>query len=317
MGTFIARRLLQGLAVLILVTVFVFLVMRLLPSDPVTIYYSQFENGGDQATIEFYRHAYGLDRSLPYQYLIWIKGIAHGDFGQSFAQNQTVASILAKRLPVTLELGFTALIIAAILGVLFGVICAFKHNKWIDSVLSVLANLGFTAPSFWVGIVLIFVVGYKLHLLPMQSYVSPFDHFWSGVTHAILPVLCLALAPIGILTRQTRSAMLEVIQQDYMRTARSKGLAQGVIMIRHGLKNALIPVVTILGLQIRNIVGGAVLVEMVFSLPGLGSMMVSGVLNRDYMVVQAGILVVAVTVLFINLLVDISYGWLDPRIRYS
>jgi peptide/nickel transport system permease protein len=184
-------------------------------------------------------------------------------------------------------------------------------------VLSALANFGFTAPSFWVGIVLIFLVGYKLKLLPMYGYTSPFTDFWMGFKQAILPVICLALAPIGILTRQTRSAMLEVIQQDYMRTAKSKGLAQRVVIVRHGLKNALIPVVTILGLQVRNIVGGAVLVEMVFTLPGLGGMMVQGVLNRDYMVVQAGMLVVAVTVLFINLLVDISYGWLDPRIRYS
>jgi peptide/nickel transport system permease protein len=317
MGSYIVRRLVQGIAVLVLVTIFIFLVMRLLPSDPVTIYYSQFESGVNQETIDHYRHLYGLDRSLPYQYYTWIKGILHGDFGQSFALNQTVGSILAKRLPVTLHLGFVALILAAVLGITLGVICAFKRNKWIDSVLSALANFGFTAPSFWIGIVLIFLIGFKLKLLPMYGYTSPFDDFWLGLKQAILPVICLSLAPIGILTRQTRSAMLEVIQQDYMRTAKSKGLAQRVVVVRHGLKNALIPVVTILGLQVRNIVGGAVLIEMVFSLPGLGGMMVSGILNRDYMVVQAGMLVVAVTVLFINLLVDISYGWLDPRIRYS
>jgi peptide/nickel transport system permease protein len=291
--------------------------MRLLPSDPVTIYFAQFESGINQETVDHYRHLYGLDRSLPYQYYAWIKGIFQGDFGRSFALNQTVGSILAKRLPVTLHLGFVSLIVAAVVGITLGVICALKRSKWIDSLLSVLANFGFTAPSFWVGIVLIFLIGYKLNLLPMYGYTSPLEDFWQSTKQAILPIICLSLAPIGILTRQTRSAMLEVIQQDYIRTARSKGLSQRVMVVRHGLKNALIPVVTILGLQVRNIVGGAVLVEMVFSLPGLGGMMVSAVVNRDYMVVQAGMLVVAVTVLIINLLVDISYGWLDPRIRYA
>lgn len=317
MGQYIVRRMLQGIVVLILVTMFIFLVMRLLPSDPVTIYYAQFEGAIDQETIDYYKHQYGLDRSLPYQYIIWMKGIFQGDFGQSFALNQTVGSILAKRLPVTLHLGFVSMVIAAIIGIFLGVICALKRNKWIDSVLSAFANFGFTAPSFWIGIVLIFLIGYKLGWLPMFGYTAPWDDFWMSTKQAILPIVCLALAPIGILTRQTRSAMLEVIQQDYIRTARSKGLTQRVMLVRHGLKNALIPVVTILGLQVRNIMGGAVLVEMVFSLPGLGGMMVSAVLNRDYMVVQAGMLVVALTVLFINLVVDISYGWLDPRIRYS
>ena len=257
MGRFIAGRLIQGVVVLILVTLFVFFVMRLLPSDPVTIYYSQFQNAVDQQTIDHYRHLYGLDRSLPYQYAIWIKGIFHGDFGRSFALNQSVSSILVKRIPVTLQLGFSALIIAAIIGITFGVICALKRNRWQDSVLSVFANFGFTAPSFWIGIVLIFLVGYKLHWLPMYGFTSPFDDFWMGTKQVVLPLICLSLAPIGILTRQTRSAMLEVIQQDYIRTARSKGLSQRVVLVRHALKNAMIPVVTIVGLQVRNIVGGA------------------------------------------------------------
>jgi peptide/nickel transport system permease protein len=317
MGSFIVRRLIQGLVVLILVTIFVFVVIRLLPSDPVTIYYSQFQNALEQDKIDFFKHLYGLDRSLPEQYVAWINGIVHGDFGQSFALNETVASILAKRVPVTMHLGLVSFLIAGILGITFGVICGIRRNTWIDSALSIFANFGFTAPSFWIGIVLIFIVGFKLHWLPMNGYTSPFDDFWMSTQQAILPVICLSLAPIGILTRQTRSAMLEVVQQDYMRTAKSKGLTERVIVTRHALKNAFIPIVTILGLQIRNIVGGAVIIEMVFNLPGLGGMMVSAVLNRDYMVVQAGILIVAVTVLLINLLVDISYGWLDPRIRYS
>jgi len=296
---------------------FVFIVIRLLPSDPVTIYYSQFENALDQGKIDYFKHLYGLDRSIPEQYITWINGLFHGDFGQSFALNQTVSSILTKRVPVTLHLGLVSFIISAVLGITFGVICGLRRNSWIDSALSAFANFGFTAPSFWIGIVLIYLIGYKLQLLPMFGYTSPIDDFWMSTKQSILPLICLSLAPIGVLTRQTRSAMLEVIQQDYMRTAKSKGLTERVMVVRHALKNAFIPVVTILGLQVRNIVGGAVLIEMVFSLPGLGGMMVSGILNRDYMVVQAGLLIVAVSVLFINLFVDISYGWLDPRIRRS
>jgi len=214
-------------------------------------------------------------------------------------------------------LGVWSFIISSILGVAIGVICALRRGKWIDSVLTVLANLGITVPSFWVGILLIYFFSLKLRWLPTGGYTSPFSDFWLSTKQIIMPVFCLSLFSIASLTRQTRSSVLEVVTRDYIRTAWAKGLREGVIVIRHTVKNALIPVITILGLQVSFIFGGAVLVETVFNIPGMGRLMTQAVFQHDYQVVQAGVLIVALIVVLSNLIVDISYGWFDPRIRYT
>ena len=318
MTTFILRRLIQGILVLILVTMLIFLIMRLLPGDPVQLYVGQGEaSNASTEELAKIRHEFGLDKSLPLQYLDWVGGIFQGKLGKSIFYRDDVASIIASRLPVTVHLGAVSLIISSILGISFGVICAFKRGKWIDSVLTVLANIGITVPSFWVGILLIYLLSLKLDLLPVYGYTSPFKDFWLSTRQAIMPITCLCLFSIASLTRQTRSSTLEVSRQDYIRTAWSKGLTERSIIIRHAIKNALIPVITQIGMQVSVVFGGTVLIETVFNISGMGKLMAEAVFGHDYQIVQSGVLIVATVVVLTNLLVDVSYGWLDPRIRYS
>jgi peptide/nickel transport system permease protein len=318
MMAFIVKRLIISLVVLLLVTVAVFAVMHLLPTDPILIYIAKNDMSAmSSGQIEALRHQFGLDQSVPVQYVNWLGGLVTGNMGKSIFYGEDVSAMLALRLPITIHLGLLTFIISAIFGIFLGVISAVKRGKWIDSVVTVTANLGITAPSFWVAILMIYVFSYKLSILPVYGYTSPFQDFWKSTQQVIMPVFCLALVPMATLARQTRSSMLEVIRQDYIRTAWSKGLSQSIIILRHSLKNAFIPVVTILGVQVRNIFGGAVIIETIFNIPGLGRMMVEALRQQDYQVVQAGVVVVGVVVLFSNMLVDISYGWFDPRIQYS
>jgi peptide/nickel transport system permease protein len=228
-----------------------------------------------------------------------------------------VGRLISERLPVTIHLGALALMISAITGIFFGVICALRRGKWIDSVITIMANIGITVPSFWIGILLIYVLSLQLNWLPTYGYTSPFDDFWLGTRQLIMPVFCLSLFSIASLTRQTRSSMLEVVRQDYIRTAWAKGLKERRIVIKHTVKNALIPVITTLGMQVGLVFGGAVLIETVFNIPGMGRLMKDAVFGHDYQVVQAGVLIIAIVVVITNILVDISYGWFDPRIRYN
>ena len=320
MTAYIARRLLLGIVVLFLVTVLVFLVMRLLPGDPLTLFISQSQMSSGQLTQEqlnALRHEYGLDKSLTLQYIDWIGGVLHGDFGKSIFYTTEVGTLIAERMPITLYLGALAFIFSSILGIFFGVICAVRRGKWIDSVVTVLANIGITVPSFWIGILLIYVFSLLVHWLPTGGYTSPFTDFGKSVRQSIMPVFCLSLFSIASLTRQTRASVLEVVRQDYIRTAWSKGLRERVIVFRHTIKNALIPVITIMGVQVSLIFGGSVLIETVFNIPGMGRLLTQSVFQHDYMVVQAGVLIIATVVVLSNLIVDISYGWFDPRIRYG
>lgn len=263
------------------------------------------------------RHEFGLDKSLPLQYVDWIKGVFHGDLGKSVFYDTEVSILIKERMPITLYIGSLALVLSATLGISFGVICAVRRGKWIDSFVTVLANIGITIPSFWIGILLIYVFSLEVHWLPTGGFVSPFTDFWQSTRRVIMPVFCESLFSIASLTRQTRSSMLEVVMQDYIRTAWAKGLRERVIVFRHTIKNALIPVITILGVQVSLIFGGAVLIETVFNIPGMGRLMTQSVFQHDYQVVQAGVLIIAMVVVLSNLIVDISYGWFDPRIRYG
>jgi len=318
MTTYIVRRLLLGVLVLVLVTMFIFLVMRLLPGDPLMLFVaqSQIENisPGDLARL---RHQFGLDAPLPIQYLRWIGGVIRGDMGYSIFLRESVSTLVVQRMPITIHVGALSMIFSGIFGITFGVVCALRRGKWVDTFFTLLANLGITAPSFWVGIVLMYFLGLKFNLLPIHGYTSPFTDFWLSTRQLIMPVLCLSFFSLASLTRQARSSTLEVVRQDYIRTAWAKGLAERLIVIRHVIKNSLIPVVTIMGMQVGFIFGGSVLIETIFNIPGMGRMMRDAVFAQDYQVVQSGVLIISAVVVLTNLAVDISYGWFDPRIRYE
>jgi peptide/nickel transport system permease protein len=304
--------------IIFLVTIMVFLFIRLLPGDPLTIYVAR--NDMAQFTEEQLfqlKVKFGLDKPLPMQYVDWVGGLFVGDFGKSIFFNVDVGLLMKERLPVTIYLGFLAFVLSGVLGIAFGVICALRRGTWIDSVVTFLANIGITMPSFWVAIILIYILALQLHWLPVSGWVSPFDDLVVSLKKSVIPVICLALFPIASLTRLTRSSMLEVIQQDYIRTAWSKGLKERLIISRHTIKNGLIPVITIMGLQVAFIFGGSVLIETVCNINGLGRLMTQAVREQDYLIVQAGTLIMAVMVVISNLVVDVSYGWLDPRIRYD
>ena len=228
------------------------------------------------------------------------------------------ASLMAERIPRTIDLGVTAFIIANILGILFGVIAAVRRGTWIDSVVTTLANIGITIPVFWLGLIMMTIFGLKLHWLPIApSWVYPWQDFWGNIRLLVMPVACLAVTGMAGTARQTRSSMLEVIRQDYIRTAWSKGLRERAVILRHALKISLIPVVTLMGMGIAGIFGGAVLVETVFAIPGVGRLMTSSIFAQDYQVIQSSTLIMAAIIVVANLIVDISYGWFDPRVRYG
>jgi len=210
-----------------------------------------------------------------------------------------------------------AFVVSNILGIVVGLIAAIRRGTWIDTVVTGLAYLGVCIPVFWLGILMIYAFGYKLHLLPIAGYTSPFDNFWLSTKQIIMPVICLSIFGVASIARQVRSSMLEVITQDYIRTAWAKGLRERVVVMRHALKNSLIPIITLIGMSVSAIFGGSVIVETVYAIPGMGRLMVTALFGHDYVVVQSGVLIVAFIMIFMNLIVDISYGWIDPRIRYG
>jgi peptide/nickel transport system permease protein len=318
MTAYIVRRLIQAVIVFFLITVLIFFVMRLLPGDPIYMIISKAASQtATEMDLEILRQQYGLDKPMIVQYFNWLGGVFHGDFGVSILTNTDIRQEIFRRLPVTLHIGILALIFSFVVGVPAGIICAVRRGTWIDTVVTSLANIGITIPVFWLGVVMIYFFALKLGWLPVFGYTSPFDNFWLNIRQIIMPVFCLGITTVAATARQARSSMLEVMMQDYIRTAWSKGLRERVVITKHGLKNSLIPVVVLIGLGLSGIVGGSVLIETVFAIPGIGKMAVEGMGNSDYPVVQGCVLVIAVIVLLTNLLVDLSYGWLDPRVQYK
>lgn len=314
MVAYVVRRLMQAVIVLFIVSLVVFSFIHIMPGDPVI-----FMIGPEptQELIDAIRKELWLDRPLVVQYGHWLSNCIQGDFGKSIMYNEEVTSLLARRIPVTLHLGLLGFILANLLGIPAGIICAVRRGTILDSVISTMANIWLAIPSFWLGILGIYLFSLKLGLLPVQGYTSPFSDFWLNTRQLIMPVFCLAIVSVGAIARQTRSAMLEVTRQDYIRTAWAKGFTERKIIIRHALKNALIPVATLSGMQLGVLIGGTVLIETVFNIPGMGRLIASSVLSRDFTIVQACTLVISISVVLINLAVDIFYGWLDPRIRYD
>lgn len=319
MATYIIRRMVFAMFVLIMVTLVIFFAMRLLPGDPLILYLTQGQQlaGLSPGRIEALRHQFGLDKPVMIQYGTWILGVLRGDFGASIFYNTKVGTLLFERYPVTIYLGLLSFVLSTVFGILAGLLAAVKYGKWGDRVMKPLSYVGITIPIFWLGILMIYVFGLKLNWLPIVGYTSPFEDVWMSIKQAIMPVICLSVGSLAATARQMRSSMLEIIRQDYIRTARSKGLIEHVIILRHGLKNGLIPVITVLGLHLGFIIGGSVIVETVFSIPGIGNLMVSSIFSKDYAVVQSCTLVFAIIIVLANLIIDISYGWLDPRIQYK
>ncbi len=314
MASYIARRLIQTVMVLVFVSIIVFSLMHITPGDPVLIML------GDQATPEqvaLMRHELRLDQPLWAQYAYWASSVLQGDLGSSISYRESVAGLLTTRLPITFHLGLVAFLLSTLISIPAGILSAVRRGGWLDSIITVSANLAMAVPIFWLGILGIYLFSLRLGWLPVQGYTSPLENLTLNTRQIIMPAVCLALVPLASLTRQTRSSMLEVIRQDYIRTARSKGLTERAVIVGHALKNAIIPVVTLLGIQLGRMLGGAVLVEQVFNIPGMGRLMVTGVFNKDFIVVQGTVMVIAVVVALSNLLVDISYGYFDPRIRYD
>jgi peptide/nickel transport system permease protein len=319
MLAYIIRRLFMAVIIVILVTILIFCAMRLLPGDPLIIYLGQNANIAQmpQERIDALRHEYGLDKHPVVQYLDWINGVLHGDLGRSITYRDKVGTLMAQRFPITIHIGVTAFIIGNFIGILLGLIAALRRGTWIDATATIFSYIGITIPVFWLGLLLMYVFGLKLGWLPISGYVPLTQSFWLSTKSIIMPALCEMITGTAIIMRQTRSSVLEVSRQDYIRTAWSKGLRERYIVFKHMLKNSLIPVITLLGIGIGIIFGGSVLVETVFAIPGMGRLLVQSVFQQDYVVVQSGVLVISAIVILSNLIVDISYGWLDPRIRYG
>jgi peptide/nickel transport system permease protein len=318
MISFLLRRLLQTIVVVFIVTIVVFVAMRMLPGDPILLLITS--NQAASSTPEHIaelRHQYGLDKPIPVQYIDWINRIVHGDLGASIISGNSITLEIARRVPITFHLSILAFIFSAIVGIFLGAISAIRRGSWIDSWATLTANIGITIPEFWLAVLLVYLFSLRLGWLPVYGYTSPFSNFALNTRQIILPVICLSIFGIASTARQTRSAMLEVLRQDYIRTAWAKGHLERNIIFKHVLKNALIPVITLMGLGLSRIMGGAVLIETVFNIPGMGRLAVTAVQNQDYPVVQAIILISAITVMLANFAVDVCYGWLDPRIRYQ
>lgn len=318
MTTYIIRRLLTALLVIFLVSMVVFSVMHLLPGDPLMIYAGEMNiDSLTSQALQDLRHEFGLDKPLPLQYLSWIGGIFHGDFGTSVIYREKVTTLMRECYPVTLHLGILAFLISALAGIGLGLVAGIRRGQWLDEVTTVLTYLGVATPAFWLGILMIYVLGLKFRMLPISGYTSPADDFWLSTRQSIMPVICLSIAGLASTARQMRTSLIEVMHRDYIRTAWSKGLNESEIVRRHALKNSLIPVVTVIGLNVRLIFGGSVIVETVFAIPGVGRLLVNSIFGHDYVVVQAITLVLTVAIVLVNLIVDLSYGWLDPKVTFD
>ena len=256
-----------------------------------------------------------LDKPMLVRYWHWVEKIVQGDMGLSYKYTKPVMDLLRQRLPVTMYLGGISLIISVFLGIILGTLCGINRGRTVDNVLTVLANIGSVVPGFWLAVVGMYIFSIKLGWLPSYGFSFPTAGVGLSIKQTIMPVVCLSVGAVASLTRQMRSGMLEVIRQDYIRTARAKGLKESQVIVRHAIKNAIIPVVTLLGMNLRGIVSGAVTIETVYAINGTGSLLVNSIVGRDYPVIQACVLIISVVVVLSNLLVDICYGYLDPRIR--
>ena len=308
----LGRRSLQILPTLFFVSILIFGLQQLLPGDPALALAGEDK---DPEVLAQIRARYHLDRPVPVQYLLWIRGVLSGDLGQSIRLNVPVGELILQKLPVTLQLAAMAMVVALAIGVTAGIVSAVAKGTWVDYVVSTLSLVGISTPNFWLGIMLIFVFAVQLGWLPASGYVSPFEDPLQSLATTILPAFVLGNAVAGILMRHTRGAMLAALSSDYVRTARAKGLRPAAVILRHAMRNALTPVITLGALEFGTLLSGAVLTEQIFTVPGFGKLIVDAVFNRDYAVVQGVVLVTATSYILLNLLADLGYVWADPRLR--
>lgn len=312
MASFLLQKIVRLITVLFGVSLLTFSVLHLIPGDPVQVMLGDMGGGaaGDQSEEAYnnLRRQLGLDRPLPVQYVRYIGDALQGDLGRSFQTQRTIMSSVASSLPSTLVLTAASMVVTVVLGILLGVMAALRHHTWWDTGIMVLSLVGLAMPSFWLGLVLLMVFSFQLQWFPVRG---------EGLASLVLPAITLGLGGAGVIARLARASLLEVLQNEYVTTARAKGLREAVVITRHALSNALIPVVTVAGLQFGQLLAGAFIVETVFARPGIGRLLVQAVLSRDYPMVQGVALVAAVGYVLVNFLVDISYGWLDPRIHHS
>jgi peptide/nickel transport system permease protein len=310
----LVARLLQSVPVIVIVAILTFFLMHLLPGDPASVI------AGPEASaeaIERIRHQLGLDRPIGIQLLVWLANIAQGDFGRSIVLNQGVLAAVAQRLPVTLSLTLVSFLITVPVGILLGIAAACWRQTWLDSAVMLLALLGVSVPSFWIAILSVILFSVTLHWLPTTGYIPLASGVRPWLSSLLQPAAILALFQIGFLARMTRSAMLDVLEQDFIRTARAKGVREWGTITRHAFRNTLIPVVTATGIILSLLIGGSVVVEQVFALPGVGRLIVQAILARDYPIVQGTLLLLGFLFVLLNVLVDAVYVWVDPRVRYD
>lgn len=300
---FILKRLVQIIPVIIGVSLVVFLIMQMVPGDPAAVLAGE---GASKETVEQYREDLGLNRPVVVQYFSYITNVFQGDLGHSLKNNQPVLDEILLRLPITIELAFYSILVTIVLGMLAGIISAVKPYSLTDIGVTIISLLGISLPSFWMGLLFMYVFSVKLQWLPVAG--------WDSVAHMILPAFTLGIGGAAIVARMTRSSMMDVVGQDYIRTARAKGLRESVIISKHALRNALIPVITVVGLQFGSLLGGTVLIESVFAINGLGRMIVDSIRTRDIPMVQGGVLVASLIFVFVNLLVDVLYRVFNKRI---
>ncbi|AUH00671.1 ABC transporter permease [Pectobacteriaceae bacterium CE70] len=308
----IGKRLLLAIPTLLLVSIMVFALQKLLPGDPVLAMAGEER---DPAVIAQLREAYHLNDPLSSQYLYWIEDALQGNLGISLRTKEPVTTLIASKLPVTLELSLLAMLVALTMGISAGIIAAVRKDSWVDRTTNLLALSGISVPHFWLGILLIMLFSVHLQWLPASGYVPPGEDLAQNLKTLLLPALVLGTGLAATLMRHTRAAMIDVLQADYIRTARAKGLLPGRVILKHAFRNALVPVITLTTLLFGELLGGAVLTEQVFTLPGFGKMIVDAVFNRDYAVVQGVVMVVAISFLLLNLLADVLYLLINPKMR--
>lgn len=309
MTRFIAGRLAAAVPVLFGVTLLAFAMLHLIPGDPILLLISGFEASAGPAELVQLRDKFGLNDPLPIQYIHFVEHVAQGNLGNSILKSRPVGTMIVEALPYTIQLAVSAVIVAVVIGIILGVISAMNRGRWLDSVSIVSSLFAVSMPDFWLAILAILVIAVRLRWLPSSGT--------EGWSHLVLPALVLGARSAGSIARLMRSSMLEVLAKPYIVAARSKGLAEHLILVRHALKNALIPVVTLIGLDLGRLLGGTVVVETIFARQGLGKLLIDSILDKDFPVLQGTVLFVASAYVLINLLVDLSYAWLDPRIRYA
>jgi peptide/nickel transport system permease protein len=310
--TFLGKRLLQLIPTLFFVSVIIFSLQQLLPGDPATVMAGEER---DPAVIAQIRHQYRLDQPIPIQYVYWVKGVLTGDLGESMRIKQPVRDLILEKLPVTLQLGLMAMVIAGTIGVSAGIVSAVKRGTVWDYAANVFALWGLSTPNFWLGIMMIFLFSVELGWLPASGYVPLTEDWRQSLASTIMPAFVLGNAIAAVLMRHTRSAMLQALGSDYVRTARAKGLFERTVVLKHAMRNALTPVITLGALELGTLLSGAVLTEQIFTIPGFGKLIVDAVFNRDYAVVQGVVLVTATIYITLNLLADIAYVLVNPRLR--